>query len=330
MKRQMLPSVLTFCIAAGFLCLPRVLFGQQSTSSINPAALGFVFDSGYIRPILGVPGASLLGTRPNTGLDWAHAIVSPDQSYALGLAGEPHGLKLIPLSTAGASAFPINGALAVPDMIALSPTGASAALYAAGDRRLQVLTGLPDSPRVLRELPAAIPDGELVSLAVADDGQAVLAAVADQMLLISSDGIPRRLPFDGPISAIAFRPRTHDAIASGRNHVALILRTTQDSVIQAMAVPENSSLDPLAVSFSLDGSRAFVADSNGTVIEFDLSAASAQSFSCECKITGLHRLAGNAVFRLTDSLDKPLLLFDGDALQPRIVFVPTASAGEKQ
>jgi hypothetical protein len=165
-------------------------------------------------------------------------------------------------------------------------------------------------------------------MAVADDGQAVLVAIADQVLLIPTDGIPRPLSVDGPVFAMAFRPRTHDAlVADTRNSLSLVLRATEDAEIQFLAGPGDGILDPRAVAFSLEGSRAFVANSGGNLIQFDLSGGPPQSLSCQCRIAGLHRLIGNSVFRLTDSSDGPMLIFDGDAPQPRIVFVPAATEG---
>ncbi len=328
MKRTMIPSVLKLGLFAGILCLPGFLLGQQGAAVVHPPTLGFAFYSGALWPILGVPGASLLGNSLYTGLDLADAVVSPDQNYAFLLTGELHQLKLLHLVASGAAASPIDGAMAAPDVIALSPRGDAAALYRASDRLLQVLTGLPDSPRILREIPSAALGGILTSMAVADDGEAVLVAVADQALLIPSDGIPRPLPVDGPVSAMAFRPRTHDAIAANRlNNLSLILRATEDAEIQLLASPEDGILDPLAVAFSLDGSRAFVANSGGNLIQFDFSGGPPQSLSCQCRIAGLHRLIGNSVFLLTDLSDGPILVFDGDAPQPRIVVVPAVSEG---
>jgi hypothetical protein len=325
-KRKAIPLVLKFGIFVSIVCLPGFLLGQ-SAGTIHPPALGFVFDSGTLRPILGIPGASLLGAPLDMGLETVGAAISPSQDYALLLARHHHEVELLRLDQS-AAASPISGAMAAPDLMVLSPTGSAAILYRTNDGLLQVLTGLPDSPQILREIPCASL-GTLTSVAVADDGQTVLAAAANNLVLIPADGIPRPLPLDGPVSAMAFRPRTHDAIVAiaQNNQVSLILHTADIPQIQLLAGPDDGILQPLAVAFSLDGLRALIANSGGNLVQLDLSGAPPQSFSCQCKIAGLHRLAGSSVFRLTDPSGGPLIVFDGDAPQPRILFVPAAPKG---
>jgi len=329
-KRKAIPLVLKFGVFASIVCLPGFLLGQ-SAGIIHPQALGFVFDSGTLRPILGIPGASLLGAPVDMGLETVDAAISPRQDYALLLARHHRQVELLRLDMS-AAASPISGAMAAPDLMVLSPTGSAAILYRTNDGLLQVLTGLPDSPQLLREIPCATLGGVLTSVAVADDGQTVLAAVANNLVLIPADGIPRPLPLDGPVSAMAFRPRTHDAIVAipQNNQVSLILHAADIPEIQLLAGPDDGILQPLAVAFSLDGLRALIADSGGNLVQLDLSGTPPQSLSCQCKIAGLHRLAGSSVFRLTDPSLGPLIVFDGDAPQPRIVFVPAAPAGGNQ
>jgi hypothetical protein len=127
---------------------------------------------------------------------------------------------------------------------------------------------------------------------------------------------------------VAFRPRTHDAIVAGRNNrISLLLHAADVPQIQFLAGPDDGIAEPLSVEFSLDGLRAFVANSAGNLVQLDLAGAPPQALSCQCRITGLHRLAGNSVFRLTDPSDGPLIVFDGDTPQARILFVPAASEG---
>jgi hypothetical protein len=328
MKGLMIRSLLKFTISGGILCLPECVSGQQGARAIDPPALGFVFHSGTFTPIIGVPGASVLGASVDSGLGSTDAVVSPNQNYALLAGGEPRALYLLRLPARGAPASPIDGVVA-PDLMALSPVGDAAALYRASDGVLQILTGMPDAPQVVREIPVASLGGMLKSVAVADDGQAILAVVGGQVLFIPADGIARPLPVEGPVSAMAFRPRSHDAITAGKRdgHVSLILGESENMVIKEMAAPNDGLVKPVAVAFSLDGARVFAAGSEGILVEFDPAGGSPQSLSCECRITAFDRLAGNAVFRLTDASVGPLLVFDGDTTQPRIVFVPAASEG---
>jgi len=50
--------------------------------------------------------------------------------------------------------------------------------------------------------------------------------------------------------------------------------------------------------------------------------------SCQCTPTGLDRLAGTDVFRLTEPSTGPMWVLDAGAHQSRIVFVPPAVSRE--
>lgn len=321
MRRKSIP-VLKLAFLLG--CLPILLPGQQNPGVIRPPALGFVFDSGVLRSVLGVPGAAVFGAPVDTGLQPLDAVISPRQDYALLLTGDHRDVTLLRLAAGQIAAAPLAGAMTAPDVMALSPMGNSAVLYRAGDGLLQILTALPDAPRVLRELSIMTLDGTIASAAVADDGKLVLAEVGNNVVVIPADGMSRPLPFDAPMPLMAFLPRAQDAIIASRqtNQVSLILHPADVPQAQMLAGPDDGILKPVAVAFSLDGGRAFIANSGGGLVQLDLSGLPPQVFSCDCKISGLHRLAGNSVFRLTDPSAGPMMVFDGDAPQPRVVFVP--------
>src|SRR5688572_27601034 len=65
------------------------------------------------------------------------------------------------------------------DQVAVSPTGTAMAFYFRNDNRLQIVSGLPDSPEVSSGTDLAVLPGLLASLAVSDDGRAALAAFTD-------------------------------------------------------------------------------------------------------------------------------------------------------
>jgi hypothetical protein len=69
-----------------------------------------------------------------------------------------------------------------------------------------------------------------------------------------------------------------------------------------------------------------VADADaGAVQELTLATSEVRSAACGCRPAGLERLSGNGVFYLADPDSPVLRLFDGDAPEPRAVFVPTLS-----
>lgn len=336
MKRKAIPLTLKLGIFVSILLLPSLLPGQSTPGFINRPALGFVFDSGArtLKPILGVPGASLFGTPLDTGLQLAYAAISPRQDYAILLAGDNREVKLLPLLPANSSASSIDGVLPAPDRIVFSPLGSAIALYRIHDALFQIITGLPDSPVVAQEIPASNLGGDLTSLAISDDGQQVLAAVANNdsgsSILFASDGVPRQLPVSGHISAMAFRPQTHAAVIVNQDRQVLLFSDlTANLQSQVLAGPDDGISAPVAIAFSADGVKVFVANSDtGNVAALDLLGGAPSLTPCQCTPTGLHRLAGNSVFRLNDPTARLLQLFDGDATTPRVVFVPPDSPTE--
>ncbi len=317
-------------LLAGILFLPTLLPGQPAAGLINPPTLGFVFDSNArtLKPILGIPGASLFGPPLDTGLPLSYAATSPLQNYAILLAGDTSEVNFLSLLPAG-SASVIPGARPAPDRIVFSPLGTAVVLYRANEALFQVITGLPGSPAVTNEIPALGLRGNLTSLAISDDAQRLLAAVSNndtsQLIFFASDGIPRQLPVSGPIAGIAFRPKASDAVVVTSEHQVLLFSDFSGDP-RVLGGPADGISQPVAVAFSTDGAEAFVANADtGNVVGLSLSGAPSTLIPCECTPTGLHRLAGNSIFRLNDLSAPTIKLLDGDAPTPRVVFVPSDS-----
>src|SRR5258708_3049366 len=65
--------------------------GTLSTSwSISGSALGFVFDhqARGLRPVLGIPGASIFGKTVALSVDLAEAIIAPARDHALAITSD--------------------------------------------------------------------------------------------------------------------------------------------------------------------------------------------------------------------------------------------------
>src|SRR5436190_932252 len=166
MTRKATTLALKFTFLLSILWLPTCLLSQQS-SGIRPPALGYIFDSGSrnLKPILGVPGASIIGAPVNINLEFAHAVASPRQDYAILLAGPNHDVNLLPFLGSDSRARLIDGAVPGPDHIAFSPLGSTVLLYRATDSLFQIITGLPASPVIAHEIRSSSPGGDLKSMA---------------------------------------------------------------------------------------------------------------------------------------------------------------------
>ncbi len=306
----------------GLLLIPLLAGQTLPAPSLRGPLMGWVFDggAGALRPVWGVPGASLLGDKLASPA-FSGAAVCPAKDYAL--VTDAGGAASI-LRLTGGTLAPLAGALGSPSRIVLSSGGDAAVLFRAEGRALQVAAGLPAAPSVTsRPYPAGA--SAPAALAVSDDGEAVLAAWDETLLLIGKEGA-HSLAVPGAVVALSFRAGTHDALAAtAGGEVWLIAAANGEPRYRRVAGAQDGISAPLAAEFSRDGARAFVAGANG-VTAVDLGTGAATAVACRCTPTGLLRLDGNALFLLTAG--KPIIAMDGSGDQPRVWLVPPSTAEE--
>jgi hypothetical protein len=331
-------------ILCGSLCRPAE--AQQSDSgdgssygsSLNGPTLGYIFDgsSVEIRPVFGIPGASILGDPVPLGSSVATAEISAAQDFALvtsGLDGTP---SVIPLNVASGEVTAIPGALAAPSRVVLSPGGASAALYYAQQQTIQVVTGLPSSPAISRQIDLSQFASTLSALAITDDATFVMAGFSapegGSVYLMASDGSQQLVLTLGTPSAILFLDSNPDAlVADQSNDTVYLLQNNGGNLAATVAANHDSGVvAPEALGVTGDGRWAFISSAEGEQITgIDLSGASVPvPISCPCNPSSLQRMRGGAVFRLTEASSGSIWLLDATADQPRVVFVaqPLAQA----
>jgi DNA-binding beta-propeller fold protein YncE len=302
-------------------CVAAFLLSAQQGRVAGPSS-GFVFDSSTsaLRPILGIPGASVIGDPLKLGFDLASASVAPRQDSALVTASDG-GSRFLRLTAGAVTERAVDGLLGAPERVAFSPSGTAAALYAAG--KTQVLTGLPDSPVVAGTLDL---DGTPSALAVSDDGSYLLFATAGSIRLLGIGGDNRKLMDAADGALAAFAPGGHDAAVSDPGGAGIVLfrdlaGASQQTIV---APPDDAIASPAGLAFSADGRKLFLASAAArSVAAFDLQTGGRAAIACNCVPAGLVSM-GN-LFRLSEPGPAPLWLFDGSAA-PRIVFVPAPSA----
>lgn len=315
MKTRMLWLALASLVAAAAV----------KAASLEGPRLGVVFDPATkdLRPILGIPGAAILGEPLGVHLELEQVAVSPQQDYVLATVGEGRQVVLLHLGSTSVSSAPIRGVAPRPDHIVLSPLGRAAALYYKHADRIQVLTGLPGAPRAAAELYLS-PGQSPSPLAVSDDSHLVLVGIAGTVFWITADGEVPLLDGLGQITSIALAG--HDAIvADGRhNRVYRVRDVTGNVETQVLAGQDEGIAQPVAVAVSRDNRRAFVANAKpGGITILDLRGDNPVArIACACKPTGLDRLTGDSVFRLTEPSARPMWVLDASGHKPRVVFVP--------
>jgi hypothetical protein len=311
------------------------LLAQQGNLT-GPVA-GFVFDRpGHaLRPIHGVPGASLLGDPLSFGFDLAAVYVSPRQDSAI-VVGADQSLHLFRLGSGVPAEVSLGGIAGAPQHVVFSPSGTAAALFLPGTAR--VLTGLPESPtlagavtlrasadmtKTLSGSPGARPVREPApAWAVSDDGAYLLTVSAGSARLLSIHGENRSLIAARAGALVAFAAGGHDAaVMDSAAGLTLIRDAAGAAGTQVLAAPDDALASPAGLAFSQDRQTLYVASATArSVAAFNLAAGSRSAIGCACTPSTLVPMG--SLFRLTELTAAPLWLLDGGAASPRTVFVP--------
>jgi hypothetical protein len=312
-----------------FLLLASFLSCASAQSRITAPMLGYAYDPGLrvIRSIRGIPGAAVLGAPLRLGFVPRSAAVAPQQNYALAVSARGD-VRLVRWNSAPPSATVLDGALAGPDRVIFSPSGAAAILYDSNSGQMETVAGLPDAPVIQEIQPAGSPP--VVAMAITDDATVVLAAAGAVRTIDSGlNAVP--LPLPGTVAALAFCGSSHDLLAVTQSGDLLLAKNVNANLdIRAISPGGTATADPVAVGFSTGGSAAFVANRAGTLSTIDLNTGSADSTSCQCSPTGLQPFGRDALFRLTGISDNRIVLFDGIPSHNRFWFVPAEAPRSEQ
>lgn len=303
-----------------------------AAEAIRGPVLGFVFDGQVhgIRPILGMPGASTQAEPMRLGALLSNAVISSAQDYALGVMEKSNDLIQISGLTGLISRRRLVPGPRAIDLLVLSPSATSAAIHRSVDKTVQIISGLPRRPTAGKELDiSSLPDSP-GAFAVSDDARFVVAVVnrrdSGEIFLIDADANMRQVFRGVHLSAVAFIGASHDlVVADDVNDSVHVVRAVNSS---AAAIPiarrEDGVGGPLAVSASPDHRHVFVLNARPTsVTDLDLTNHTAAKYICHCAPKDMMPLNGRATFIFSHPVDGPLWVFDGDAEQARVVFVPS-------
>jgi len=306
--------------ALALTSLAGVLLQAQQSRVEGPIS-GYVFDSSArgLRPILGVPGASLFGSSLDFGFAISSAYAAPRQDAAFVVASDG-SLHVFALNSGTATERNVANLANSPRRVLFSPSGTSAAIYARGS--VQVVTGLPNSPAVSGEL--NLPVGTAVdSLAISDDGSVLLVSANQAVRLYGSfNDLGKLMDTAGP-AMLAFASGGHDAAIADAAGAGVVLfhDLTGAGIRQVLAATDDTIRASSDLAFSADGKSLLLASSTAqSVTSFDLAVGARNTIACTCSPTTLTRM-GN-LFRLNELGKDPVWLLDPLASSPRIVFVP--------
>lgn len=303
-------------ILSTFLC--ATAFAQ-----VGGPFLGYVPDGTRIRPMRGLPAAGAIDAAiPGRG--FSHIAIPPQQYFAVVTAADTGEVLVAQeVITGGFTYTQIPAASLNPDMLAISPGGASAALWFPLSGHLQAIGGLPNSP-VVHDIDATFLNEAPTAIAISDDGQWAAGLWAAGVYAFGPNGEVIPLQTDPGVVALEFFHNNHQlalATAARATSIADVGGSTQASVLYDYSA---QTLAPRAIAVSADNRLAVVAASNGTLIDISVADGTATTVDCGCSPAGLFGLGG-AVFRLNGIAPKrDLKVFDAAA--GAVLIVPPAQS----
>ena len=311
---------------AGLVCMVAGLACAQEGKVSGPIS-GIVFDhtSRQLRPVLGIPGASLLGEPIALGLETSSAWVAPLQNAAF-VAGSDGKLHWFRFDAGTAQEVPLWDGTPAPQAVVFSPSGTAAALVAGN--RVQIVKGLPGSPVQAGgvDLPVnheARPVVRRLTLAINDDASYLLFGAGGEVRLLGISGENRKLADTSGPAFVAFAPgKAGGAVVDTRGAGLVLFRDLEGAGNpETIAALDERIASTSGVTFSGDGKRVFLSNGSGRGVDvLDLTSSARSTVACACSPAGITRM-GN-LFRLNEPGAEPLWVFDPSAAEPRIVFVP--------
>ena len=253
---------------------------EAQPASIASPILGYMMSKGQLVAIEGIGGAAHTRALSGTRGIGDRLILPPGQNYQwVERAGQVY---VTPILNDG-NARAISGAWGVADLVAFNSDGSAAMLYR-NTGRLQIITGLPATPNVAREI--AGPAGATAA-AMSDDTNTLLLASAQGVYEASASN-PWQLILAGPVNAMAFVPGGSDALVAAKDQTYFL-----KSSITAEFLMNDSAR---AITTSVDGRfGVFLANSGTEAIIVDLRTRTSKTLQIGSASQDVQRGRGRAI-----------------------------------
>jgi hypothetical protein len=298
---------------------------STSATLTSGPVLGAWWDSaaGGVRGIYGVPGAAWQG-KPgfNDGTYSSASVCMRQQVVLLITRTGTLYVSSLPQGTAAAVASPgIANA-----QIVFSPSCSAALVYGTHSPGALLIQGLRGSSKVSS---VAIPAGAAAAV-VADSGSILVSMPQGGstliQLLTNGSNTMRSVTTVSRFGGMAFLPGMDTALVAdqGSNRILEAAQSNGNLSLSQIAGAADGVMQPVAVAASADGrSAAVVNQKDSSIVRIDLTGQSAAMRTvCRCSPTELEPLAGNLTFRVNEPGTGTVWAYDGDAANPRFVFLP--------
>jgi hypothetical protein len=274
------------------LLVPLFLSGA-AFAQVGGPVLGYVPEGSSVRTMYGLPAAGAIGPLIAEG-GWSQVAISPSQNFLLATSADSGAVLLVNVAKSGVTA--VSGAGANPSLLAISPTGTSAALWFDSNEQLQIITGLPDAPSV-STINASFLNGSPTALAVSDDGQWTVGVWSAGVYAFGPSAKVLPLQTDAGVMALAFFHNNYNlALATSARATMIngVGAANQSSVLYDYSA---QPLSPRGLATSFDNQYAVMADASGKIVNMNVPASGANIVDCGCAPTGVFSLGGS-IFRL--------------------------------
>ena len=278
-----------------------------------------------LRSILGLPGALRYGDPLPLPRGTTCVRVAPGRDFAWVERGEAAPAVLFLSGGPVDRLTPVEGALAAAGWVAFSPGATAVVLYSSSSGRLQVLTGLPDAPRVSRDLDASVLPEQPVAAAVSDDGNLLLAASPGAVYLIPPAGAAQMVLSGGDIRSLAMMPNGLDAVAAeGSTGSVYLLRRLASAPVARTLVSGLVGIGKVQPAW--DGGSVFVAQPGASAVSIvDATTGGAQSYGVDVPPVALDPLNIHDAFLISARPGEAGWIFLRNGPDARAVFVPAAA-----
>jgi hypothetical protein len=296
--------------------------------------LGFAYDNeaGELRAILGIPGALVFGNPLALPAEVTNVHFAPGQRHAIvERDGAPLGLLPLP----GINPGPITeipSSIIEPSIVSFSPNGASVAIYSSSEGRLEIITGLPDSPRLLRDLTRDDLPDEVKVLALSDKGPTLLEGTVDNdVYRLRLGAVPEFVYGVTDLGGLTFAPSSDDALVFDRDGgSAFLLQNITGSVSHRLIAEQLPDLDgDIVLNFSA-GQARISSTNSGHLWQIDLRNQELQDVQLPATPLMLQALRTSGKFLLSAEPSQPAWVLDTTGAAGTLYFVPAASDEEAQ
>jgi len=286
-----------------------------------------------LNAIVGVPGSAALSGPLAIPANVASIHFAPGQEYAI-VEMEP-GESVALAQFAGTQMLPpaaLPTGLMAPDLISFSPSASAAVLFSAAQPRVAVLTGLPGTPQLARQMEGSALPADISELAIADDGATIIAGTSDgRVLLLAGDGSQRLLYSAGELGGIAFVPGSSDAVVFDRQGGRAMLIANAATAPAMRPLAEGLSAPQTGASMLQVDTRAVVVSATGAsdVWRIDLQTQQVQDIHLSSALTMMQPLRAAGRYLLSAQPGQPAWVLDTSGETSGVFFVPRQTAAAR-